>query len=592
MLITSKPEVLWNVYQNREYKEVKNLRDVRGYDTETKLNGDVGVLASSIEAIEPHSVSDCLQFLCTHDSENTIGFFFNIEFDVTGIIKFDKYLQRTMAEPENYGRAKYGDYQIHYIPRKMLRVTKGKHSWRFYDIAQFFGGSLESNAMRYLGHAPIAMKKKRENLFGCVSLPEIKRYCMEDSHLTERLARLLVQTSREWGIKTNKYMSTASVTETAMLKTCDIPRIKDMKSRAHALGYRAYRGGWFDSYQRGYFEKAWSYDIVSAFPAIMHDLPDVRDGQWDTDLDASCSLGMVACTITGNRDISILPLAVQPFGTNIYPIFDDPTTIVMTLTEYKKLKSIYDMEVLEAYSFKEKENPRRPFRKYIEDCFKRKAAYDENDFRRSFAKTLMNSGYGKFAQLSKGAPPIKAKNLTNFIYAAEITAGTRMQILDAIISNDAASSVIQILSDNIVCSKPLRVKMDKSLGAWDLKFGDCPFLSVMSGIYAHYDENKKDASDPLKDGWISHARGLDKKANLKQIIESGATSVKKRRPLHMKEAVAQGREDMTNSFLEFEREINPNNEVKRVWPKLDSLKDLLVRQYQSYPRSVSTLTPL
>jgi hypothetical protein len=192
---------------------------------------------------------------------------------------------------------------LFFIPKKMLTIepigwttTVGdKRGVRLqkiicYDIAQFYGGSLNKHAKRVLNDTKVdgidrAMlgSNAPTHPYWTTNWSHIWEYAIHDSVLTAHLAWLKVKAFESNGVRMNKPISCASVAERSVYDLCHLPTINNMwKNRPDVIKWfwTAYQGGWFESTGSGYLEDVKAYDLASAYPHVMWWLPDWTGGLW------------------------------------------------------------------------------------------------------------------------------------------------------------------------------------------------------------------------------------------------------------------------------------------------------------------------
>ena len=197
------------------------------FDTET-YKGNVKILcASDGQCIEPtHSdyTVELLQWLYEKTIDK-VGFFFNIEYDMAAILK--PWIINHKIEMKDGYAYKIGDFKVRQFPNKAftIKYRNKKAAW-FFDVANFFTinftyRSLDDVAKEFLGE-----KKNNEELgIDRKAIGEqlgyyekhrnlIRKYCINDAALTEKLARLLSEMLEKLGFPTpNKWFSKASISK-------------------------------------------------------------------------------------------------------------------------------------------------------------------------------------------------------------------------------------------------------------------------------------------------------------------------------------------------------------------------------------------
>jgi hypothetical protein len=539
------------------------------FDTETQ-KGDIRVLACSHEGIECEHTIDALNFI--HANAKSINFLYNLDYDVSAIMK--QYIVETGLAEKSNGFIKWdvGKYRIEYLPGKHFTIkdTQRRIYRRMYDLAQFYGFTpLAKASLQFLNRELSGeMKADRARLFETHSLVDIIKYCIEDSRATKDLGEKFIEENIKLGVKSDRYYSTASLAQKAFMVHSDYPEQRHTWRGIHRMAFYAYKGGWFDMYMRGHFESAHAYDIVSAYPAAMRNLPDIRDGRWVPYLDKEAELGFIKCRVKADcRMTEALPLSIKSEGRNLYPFFTDPFDYTLTLPEYRALRGSYSFDIQGAVSFIPSENARRPFRPFVDKFFeiKRKA----KGIPRMNAKIYLNSLYGKTVQLVPFKGNFRTSTLTNFIYGSHITSDCRMKVFEA----SKGAEVIQILTDSLITKDPLKLDFGSELGQWEEKFSGAELLSVKCGIYS------------FKNGgeWVNaetHTRGFSRKNTLADML-AGDMNAHENRPWKIRSAMIQGKSSRIASFQSFVKKISLI-ETKRMFKGVKP-SELLEMEQDSVP---------
>jgi len=556
---------------------IKNLR-VIGWDTETKEGGWIYLIANSERGvlIDRESIArgevrtlnadEILAFLTQHKYRNAINVFYNLDYDFGVIVK--GLPEENVREIAKEGKTQYKQYKIAWLPRKFFRIQTRNETYAFYDIAQFFQykplrqASVEFGVGEKMDVDVPTLTKEKEI---CENIDLIIKYCLNDAILAQRLTDYFYKKMREANIPAVKPISTAYLSENYFIAKCDIPTFYDAPRRIQQIAYNSYHGGRFEIFRRGYYEgEVYNYDINSAYPNQIKNLPDLRGLKWEETrkYHEDAVLGYYTVKIHYTEEPLIAPIGIKPKDKLIFPIGTFTTTI--TKEELDVVTDLADVKILFGYEAWWKENEYTevyPFKEEIERLYneRQRLKREGNDLEYQI-KIILNSAYGKFKQIKGG----KLGNLTNFIYATEITARTRIQLYKA--TQGREECVLSYATDGIVTTEKLNLPISKNLGEWDFEQGDAIVL-IMSGIYEIYKDNQ-----PIK----ARRRGIKKKAwqdKLKDVLarlsEGSVIQHKINRPIKVKEAIAQRSKGQTliGAFIDEERSIDINGDTKRRWEK-------------------------
>jgi len=246
---------------------------------------------------------------------------------------------------------------------------------------------------------------------------------------------------------------------------------------------KTYYGGWFEIFRHGIIEgETWEYDINSAYPYAIANLPCLLHGSWTRGLSvlpdlSSKSLRMLYAHVRGS-DRYVGPLPHRTYKGHILRPLETKGWYWEHEIAAGMMAGIIDsIEVDEYIQYDPCDCP-PPFRA-IADMYHKRLEVGKNTPSGVAYKLVYNSAYGKMAQ-SVGKP-----KYANSIYASLITASCRTRILEAIATHpNRTRSVLMVATDGVYFDSPhpgLEIDKEK-LGAWDegVKHNLCLF---MPGVY-------------------------------------------------------------------------------------------------------------
>ena len=507
-----------------EKNEMKKQYKILGFDTET-FDGFVKVLACSDGSyIESSDTFALLDFLYNKMQDADYGFFYNIEFDLSAVIKpfliehqkemkenrkvelklsklekaqkkdwqEIKKLKEQLRTLNTLKRFTVGYYRVHIVNGKGFKITKiGKkrsrtnktHVVEFFDVANFYKSlesyfTLDQVSEKYLGD-----KKNNEELgidrkaIGTVpGYYESKReliikYCIKDCDLTARLGYKLFESLNNLGFSIpSKLYSKASIAKQVLI---DMGYENHVSKNIQKIGRMAYHGGIFETFALGHYKDIINLDINSAYPAQLQALTEINLDNGNSQILTSESPNFEKCDYKFYhiKARSIPILQEKDVNGNIYYIDGQKYPGVVTsiseywITEYDKRiidEYGYKYEIIEAYGILNLEK-RYPF-KYINGLFQKKAEikkqFGGDSIEYALQKIIINSTYGLLAQSRP-----KETKITNFIYASYITASCRYTILRIKKKlEEMGCSSLFIATDGIYSKLPSdKVMRDKAL---------------------------------------------------------------------------------------------------------------------------------
>lgn len=252
------------------------------------------------------------------------------------------------------------------------------------------------------------------------------------------------------------------------------------------LAIEAYYGGWFENIRHGIQPgPAYSYDLISAYPAIIAELPCLLHGKWERlkGLPGPDTLALIYGEFWGRKGMSTGPL---PYRTKEGHI-QRPVHLVGTYWNHEiqaaKRAGLlppyeYGIEPIEIWAYRKRCDCPPPLAG-IRDLYERRLMVDKTSPQGKALKVIMNSTYGKTAQ-TVGKP-----RFANMLYAGIITSKCRSLILDAIASHPGgADSLLMVNTDGVTFDSPnpnLELS-DHELGKWESAVQNdlCLF---MPGVY-------------------------------------------------------------------------------------------------------------
>lgn len=244
-----------------------------------------------------------------------------------------------------------------------------------------------------------------------------------------------------------------------------------------------YYGGWFEIFNHGPVPgNSYAYDINSAYPTVIANLPCLLHGKWSRGDGApgrlpKNAIRMIYATVKGNDPwVGAMPHR-QPDGSILRPHQTKGWYWWHEVKASQRAGLINQVET-EAWVTYEPCQCLPPMAS-IRELYEGRLAVGKNSAAGKGKKHVYNSSYGKFAQ-SVGQP-----KFANPIYASLITAGCRTMILNAIATHPTRTdSLLMVATDGIVFKTPhpsLDIDPER-LGAWDAETYENLSL-FMPGLY-------------------------------------------------------------------------------------------------------------
>lgn len=364
------------------------------------------------------------------------------------------------------------------------------------------------------------MKAQRAS-FDRLPWAEIKRYCQQECMYMAQLVRKLIDSHEDVGLKLRSFYGAGS-SATAMLSNMGLRQyIREPPDEMRGPVAQAFFGGRFEVNHVGpVTDRIYNYDISSAYPYQCTGLPCLIHGQWDGqhrrgkglqqriensvlalvryNLPRYAGLGRLIDvgskgSVAGLRRLSAKTPAYGPFpfrcsdGTIIYPLASKGGWVWKD--EFLTAQRLYpNVEALEAWTY-ETDCDCRPFAA-IPDYYRERLALGKEGAG-LVLKLAINSIYGKAAQHRGTA------RFQSYVYAGNITSGTRAQLLDAMGRAANPWDVLMLATDGIFSRTRLDLPLPvdtgtadtgKPLGGWECKTAESGIFLVRPGIFFPLDE--------------------------------------------------------------------------------------------------------
>lgn len=503
---------------------------------------------------------------------NNLSFLaFNADYDIQSMMLWlPKPVQLKLIKgiPVHYDGVSYD-----YISKKYFRFD---NNW-LYDVHQYYQTSLAVAAEKHLN-------KKKENVDASriteanIYKKETISYCINDARLCFELFDKLFQ-SLPPELKNVKPISTAFYSYKYFKKELVSNRLPRQINR---IIQPAYHGGRFEILERGKYggkdnaggcEKIFVYDINSAYPYEIMKLRSMVGARYVRTScyieDSTYSYFHVQVEIP---DKFISPLCYKNKALCIYPV--GTVEAVITKNEFKAVRE-YDPKIFSAvhvfckaefpfaekmaYVYHKKQTEKNPLVwKLVANSLYGKTC---QKIRRYTTDTVEDEEILRMYQDEEGIQYSQIEDITNsnFVFASEITANTRLRMYDAI--KAFPDSVLAVQTDSLISRSPLPLPVSDKLGDWKLEIWDEAFL-VGSGVYFYR----------IGDTWKAKFRGFNFQGELVEnilnnLLKSSEKSImfETLKRYSIQEANRLHNDEISNQILTVGKKLNINFDRKRVW---------------------------
>jgi hypothetical protein len=404
-----------------------------------------------------------------------------------------------MAHPDGKRLMRIGRFLIGYQPRRQLYIYDcyARCGITIWDVWGFFQTSFGETLRSWLPSYPytddIVRMKRRRSAFEPSQLPEIERYCRLECEALALVMRELHAALVACDLRLNRWDGAGAVAA-ALFRKYDIKRhiSAEIPPAVRDASRHAYYGGRIETYRYGAETcPIYAYDINSAYPSVIRDLPSLDGGTWRhwdrVPVDPhTMTMVRVEWSLQARDSTEIYPFPFRlPNGDVLFPSSGHTWVWWPEYAAYMRHRDRYHgiVAVHEAWEFVPG-NSEKPF-SFVEVLYEtRKKWVKEGRKAEKVIKLGLNSLYGKMVQQIGGEsgnpPPYFQLELGGYI-----TSTVRARLYDvAMIDPD---STVMVATDGIYTLAPRDVPIlpEKVLGLWQMRRYERAII-VQSGVYWLY----------------------------------------------------------------------------------------------------------
>lgn len=479
---------------NRLHPDSNMYRPILAIDGEGITDADgrhryVMLAASDGSYTAAHNLTtfDCFEYLLALPKNHLIvGFSINYDIAKWLSIVPKRHLERLWKE----GYVKWGQYSIRYAPSKQITIksTDGRMV-HIYDVFGYFQRAFVYALEEWKVGTPeqverIRTMKASRGSFSDESTKEMLEYCLEECRLLVVMMTKLRDAIIEGNIPMKQWYGAGAIAA-AILEKEGVKRHVERQppSKFSEPILSAYFGGRFELFESGEHKDVHLYDIRSAYPAILSELPcqtHLIYEDYASHVDAE--YGLYLCSWNVPRKTPYPPFPFRDMKTRqiLYPCtgkgWYHASEVKAAIRSFPGCITVERSIVFRPVC--PDDCPRLPFA-FIPGYY----AY-RNELKRQGSqaqltlKLGLNSLYGKTAQgvgFGDTKPPFQS-----YLYAGMITAGTRAMLLEAIAQSP--DDIIWTATDGIASKTPLDLPEGSELGEWEYTTADWVFC-VQPGVY-------------------------------------------------------------------------------------------------------------
>lgn len=462
--------------------------------------------------------AECLKLIIDTERENPdaihVGFAFGYDVEMILCDLSIKHLKMMRGK----GNVRWREYQLEYKKSKWFQVThidphtKQRTSARIWDVWGFFQCSFVKAIRDNIGEIPelaqIEAGKSGRSQFTYDDLASgfMVEYWKLELRLTVQMMTTLRERLYAAGLVIRMWHGPGAIA-TYAFRTRGMAKAMDraVSPEVNRAAQYAYAGGRFELFRIGNHEgRVYAYDIRSAYPSAIRELPNLARGRWVyNDAPSRNNLSRFGVYRLRFSSESLLSSKPMPF------FYRDPRYAIHfpNVVEgwYWTPEASYasfmgdDVTLLEGWEFIEDDSLDRPFA-WVEEVYETRAQWkrDGNASQMSL-KLLLNSLYGKMAQRvgweHKGGPP----TWHQLEWAGYVTSLTRSKMFNAMLLAYRQNALIGVETDGIFSSAPLNLDIGPRLGQWEADEYES-MVYLQSGFYF-----KKQGGE-----WSAKYRGFDR----------------------------------------------------------------------------------
>lgn len=582
------------------------------FDTETvnrRHNGQACLLIASrpdgtIKTHEsPRNFRTVFNFLASKPRSKYVCY--NLDFDTRAIVH-PNFLPYSVVENVGlFGRANDKRLHFRFIPGKFLEVFEpGGKGFTLFDLAQFYGMSLERASKKYLpGREKKSIPRAWYNHMDThLKMPATRQrlldYAIGDVDSTEGLKDLLLKSLKALGMNPSRLSSCASLARGRYGKILERVRAPDYLNKSFERGFF---GGRIECNRLGVVSNVKLYDINSAYPAEIAKLKDPSKGEhfesekgvqrWTTKR-PDYGLYFLDAQVPLNWQFG--PLAVRDRGRVFYPVGRVRTWACYPAVEALREAKV-PFEIKRAYEIFD--CPPEPLFPDINELYKARKNEDGSPTDAQLAiKLCLNSIYGLTAEATNylqedltsdrraGSKSVVSRSrygkLTNFVLASAITEAVRMKIWR--VMKEAGNALQFVATDGVLVDESFSMEIGGELGAWGLK--GVFDRGVVLGCGRYILSGKRDAKPG--DSEEFHLRGFPVRRDIFDKLsrcKRRTAYIKMLDTLSLREWSTDLLADSLNVLAPRGKRLEVNDE-KRHWPKrLPAVKDYFSNTVESRP---------
>lgn len=437
------------------------MTDITGF----YINRDSGLFCSDESVERPSGAQTALEFLIQHQGH--INMFSDLDADVAALLGM--ITGGAEAAPKEWLKAlneeetvRIGIYTLKYFPNRFFAVEK--------DLGTKVKYANFADASRYQ-YSLRNTENNKSQKYGMKRAEEAARVGQEVYHCLEKL-----------GMRPTSLVSPASVFRKHFYDTgvIELPSLEKIPDGAMVVADECCKGNWVQTWQRGYWDSIYDYDINSAYPAQATKLLDLDQGKWEESAEYQIAADYGYCRCIVKIEAPFSPIIMKVERELFTPRGEWLTSLTKSEIYFIKEWGLGEVKILNGWWWFGKEShPNTPLAEAVDLYYhaKERATGIEKE---TIKMMMAGAFYGVFIETNK-------EELGEYYcspWAAEIETGTRLEVARPLLRTKEIPIAIAV--DGTITANPIMGKNSRApnlLGSWRRSHtGKC--LSIGTGLVA------------------------------------------------------------------------------------------------------------
>lgn len=443
---------------------------------------------------------DVLMYLWENLEPDNINVIYGGSYDFNNWIRnlFSDEVRRIYRGNYTSKPVQYAGFGLKWMKGKQFEISRGTKTVIINDVISFFQRPFIAACDEYLGtyegREQLVREKARRGNFTIAEVEAISDYNQLELRLLVRLMEELRLRLNKVNLRPRRWNSPGAIAAALFLREkVKQHRDEDIPAAVAEAGRYAYAGGRFEMIKYGAVKsETCEYDLNSAYPAAMRELPSLANGKWvhyNKDMGNHGNFTVYKVRYSGRNPNIPGPIFHRGAnGTISYPL--EVTNWVWspeykTLQEYCEQIDGAEYQFLEAWEFVPDDPTDKPFW-FIDKLYKlRQALKKAKDGAHVGIKLGLNSMYGKVVQqvgwrAATDKHPLRIPTYHQLEWGGYITSWCRAEVLRAALTD--IDAVVAFETDALFTSRALPITTGEGLGEWEqTRFASLTY--VQSGHY-------------------------------------------------------------------------------------------------------------